>query len=417
MIRRIAIKNRDKQTIFIFLFLLLLTAALTAFSAGDAQAATSQISRSETIEKELDCTRQRLTQNGEIAWENICYVFGENRPEQESRQETINQALDEMAECLQTTDCPPEKSELKIASPEKQLPEELEPISLSSVSTEEREAREDFKDSLKGRPKEDSVRDVPAIKAKNERVEISGEAYHFQYQEPIFNLTDEGMMYGVYGAYTVRPQKSGELFSDIADMYKVEGRFASGDVDYESQSSGTSDNIPDYSFELRGILGKDYDWTRQTRITPFAGIGFRYLNDDSSGKRTSTGAFGYERESRYLYIPAGAELTRQMSDHWSMNLTAEYDFFTWGSQDSHLSDVSSGYSDLENKQKKGFGMRGVFRLTREEENINFYVEPFVRYWHIRDSETSTAVGSVFTVTGYEPENETTELGVRLGLHY
>ena len=255
------------------------------------------------------------------------------------------------------------------------------------------------------------------LKRKNHQVELAAEIYYFEYKEPIFSLKDDGLMYGVYGAYTARPPEDDALFSNIVNMYKVDGRFAYGKVDYSSDPSGTMDNITDYTFELRGILGKDYSLDRQTLITPYMGFGFRYLNDDTGGKQTTTGAYGYERESRYLYFPAGAALTHQLKDNWLLNLTAEYDIFISGLQKSHLSDVPGGYPDLKNKQNNGFGVQGTLKLTKQEDDINFFVEPFIRYWHIEDSEISTAVGDTFIVTGLEPENKTTEFGARLGLEF
>jgi len=340
-------------------------------------------SRSEVIAQEFDCIRQHPAQNGDITWENICYS-----PTDQSREKLIGEAMDE--------------------------------ASYTQLADSSKDQVQSYKKKIRSRA---ALEENPsnstqlALKRKNHQVELAAEMYYFTYKEPIFNLEDEGLMYGVYGAYTARPPEDDALFSNIVNMYKVDGRFAYGKIDYSSTPSGTLDNITDYTFEFRGILGKDYSLDRQTLITPYIGFGFRYLNDDTGGKQTTTGAYGYERESRYLYFPAGATLTHQLKDNWLLDLTAEYDIFIRGLQKSHLSDVPGGYPDLKNKQNSGFGVRGSVKLTKQTRDINFFLEPFIRYWHIDDSETATATGSTFIVTGLEPENKTTEFGARFGLEY
>jgi hypothetical protein len=87
-------------------------------------------------------------------------------------------------------------------------------------------------------------------------------------------------------------------------------------------------------------------------------------------------------------------------------------------------DVSAGIDKLENTQKHGIGWRTSARLTREAGRIDVYIEPFIRYWHIEDSEVSliTASGSPICQgnlcsAGLEPDNKTWEYGVNLGAKF
>jgi hypothetical protein len=241
------------------------------------------------------------------------------------------------------------------------------------------------------------------------RAEIGLEYNRYRYVEPIFDLVIKGNVFGAYINYTARPAKSDGIYDDIADMYKVETRFNYGRVDYKSSGSGTMDNIPDYAFEIRGLVGKDFAVMTDSRLTPYLGLGFRYLNDDASGKRTSRGAGGYERESRYVYIPMGVEFTTRLAEGWLLSPTLEYDYFINGTQISHLSDVNPTDSDSKNKQRDGYGMRGAIKFVKQNKPVDFVVEPYIRYWHIEDSDP--------TDEGYEPKNKTTEYGIKMGVEF
>lgn len=255
------------------------------------------------------------------------------------------------------------------------------------------------------------------IKIKERTFEFGTESYHTVYKEPVFALRLKGNMYGLFGSYIYRPSVGHDLYNEFLSMYRLDLKGTYGKVDYGSSGSGTIKNITDYAIETRGLFGHDFYLGQKTLLTPFSGLGWRYLNDDGGGHQSTTGAFGYERESRYLYVPLGAEVGQKLADGWIVSFTGEYDLFVIGYQKSHLSDVDDGFPDISNKQHKGYGARGSFRLLYEGKHANFFIEPFYRYWHIRDSDVSTATGSQFIVTGLEPDNNTTEVGVKLGIQY
>ena len=223
------------------------------------------------------------------------------------------------------------------------------------------------------------------------------EIYHFEYGEPGL-MKDKGLFSGLNTSY--------QYYNNYR-LYRIEGRIATGKVDYESQGTGTMDNVGDYAFELRGLIGYDFinpsfsSSRADLSCIPFIGIGYRYLNDDSSDMITSTGAAGYERESNYIYSPVGIEVTRYLgsdTNSWSIGATAEFDIFWWGRQISHLSDAGLGYADLRNKQDSGYGLRGSLELTKKSEGFDFVLEPFIRYWHI-DRSNVNEVFKVGTIWG------------------
>lgn len=244
------------------------------------------------------------------------------------------------------------------------------------------------------------------LEVPKNQLELSSELYHFQYKEPDVSVEFEGPMFGLAGVFTHHhPNRL---------MFKADARGAVGTVDYTG--SGRIDDIRDYVLEGRMAAGYDFPMGESGLLTPFFGLGYRYLNDDSSGKVSSTGAAGYERESNYFYSPAGLEYTVRLNDQWNIGVTAEYDIFWKGQQKSHLEDADPAFDILTNDQNSGYGARGSIRLSKTSEKFNLVIEPFIRWWSIDNSETAsvTYAGTILG-TGYEPKNETLEVGGRIGI--
>lgn len=235
--------------------------------------------------------------------------------------------------------------------------------------------------------------------------EIGPEISHITYEEPDV-MEEKGFMYGIAASYAYHNNL----------MLKAEGRFSFGDVDYTN--SGTMDNIDDYMWEFRGLAGYDFPVLKATIITPYIGFGYRYLNDDSSGMTSSTGAWGYERESNYYYSPIGIETITKLENGWFIGVTLEYDYFWKGIQKSHLSDVDPGLNNLENDQNDGYGLRGSIKFQKKVERLDYVIEPFVRYWDIKQSDNAdvTYYGT-YIGYGYEPKNNSTEFGIKFALKF
>ncbi|MHC4122289.1 MAG: outer membrane beta-barrel protein [Planctomycetota bacterium] len=238
--------------------------------------------------------------------------------------------------------------------------------------------------------------------AEEQAWELGTEVSYIKYDEP--NVMEEkGIMYGICGSYTCRYDSY---------MLRVEGKYSYGQVDYEN--SGTKDNIDDYIFEFRCLVGEGFSISETTTCTPYAGFGYRYLNDDLAGK-TSTGANGYEREQEYFYSPVGIETVTELENGWSIGVTLEYDIFWNGGNESHFSDITPAYNDLEFDQDKGHGCRGSIKFQKKAEKLNFIIEPFLRYWHVKESDSDLLIA---TSTYYvEPKNTSTEYGIKFAAKF
>jgi hypothetical protein len=243
--------------------------------------------------------------------------------------------------------------------------------------------------------------------------EIGPEVYHLKYEEPDV-MQDKGTLWSVVASYTYRGWAPVSAETPGGRMLRAEGRYSCGQVDYDGALSDgtpyTLDGIDLYTCEFRLLAGRD-DLVKGTILrelyagattmhTLYAGIGYRYLNDDSSFD-----PHGYERESNYLYLPAGIETISDLKNDWSLGLTGEFDVLLWGLQKSHLGDAGVSVDDVENRQDLGYGLRGSIRFCKKGEKADFVIEPFVRYWWIDESEVSEGY--------FEPENDSTEYGIRL----
>jgi hypothetical protein len=239
--------------------------------------------------------------------------------------------------------------------------------------------------------------------------DIGPEVYSFKYEEPGL-MEETGVFYGVVLGYThhslvpASPEES-PVLGRAGAMYRVEGRLAYGEVDYDGQYQDgtplTIEDVDDRSLEIRSLFGADV-LGGNTLNTIYAGIGYRYLNDD-----LSVHPGGYERESNYVYLPIGYMFDSTCKAGWSFGFNVEYDIFLWGNQRSHLSDV--GLRDVDNRQESGYGYRASVKIQYKHKRGILVIEPFFRYWDIDDSEVENrSWGSV-----WEPANETMEWGLRL----
>ncbi len=280
-----------------------------------------------------------------------------------------------------------------------------------------------------------SIANAPTwAEEKSYKFDLGTEAYSYKYTENI-GVRDKGIKGGLIAAFTYKWHEN-EIIKRARDLisegnqfnsFKLEGRLSYGTVDY--QGSGSWDGIPDWNFEGRGLLNYDIALHEKFVMTPYLGIGYRYLFNQFSDlpSRVIDGQAyysGYDRESSYFYLPVGLENKIHFTDDWSLSLKGEFDIFLWGKQISHFEDqvttsgLNARFSEMENKQKKGLGWRYSARLSKAVKDIEIFVEPFVRYWHIKDSKTSNIIqaGSVVG-TGWEPDNKTWEYGASIGAKF
>ena len=260
-------------------------------------------------------------------------------------------------------------------------------------------------------PKADAAIDLNKSRDQmTSEYQVGPELSYIKYKEPGV-AEEKGFMYGVFGDYAARFPEKWVLGAD--------GRFSIGQVDYDSRNTGSIDNIWDFILEVRGHVGYDLTVLDSTRLTPYIGLGYRLLRDELGAEVSTTGHVGYDRQSQYFYLPIGVKTLTPLNNGWFLGLMGEFDVFLDGTQKSELGDAINGVDTLENDQNKGYGVRGSVKLVKTGEKYDFFVEPFVRYWHIDQSELSTVTvgGNPVGVVGYEPKNTSTEYGVQLGLHF
>jgi len=237
----------------------------------------------------------------------------------------------------------------------------------------------------------------------------------------VFSRAYPSLQLGIYGSnitYTEPDvmQEEGELFGLMGrfiytDQYvsrTLEATYASGDMDYDG--SGTIKDIPDEIFEIRGLVSRDLAYINDYKVSPYVGLGYRYLNDDSSGLVSSTGASGYEREQSYLYMPIGVEFQKRTPiNGWLLSTKLEYDYFIAGENTTHLSDVD-GNDDIELTQDEGYGHRISISFSKDFRNgMILSIEPFYKYWHIADSDI--VYDSTRGKYWVEPDNNSEEFGI------
>lgn len=240
-------------------------------------------------------------------------------------------------------------------------------------------------------------------------LEIGGEMYYYKYEEPDFAEL-EGLFHGMSADYTFRN-------FTIPLVVRGEVGLAWGVLDYSSNGTGTADSNDNFVAEPRLWVGYDFEaWGGA--VTPYFGIGYRYLENNMGGVISTTGAGGYDRISQYVYSPVGFEWFMPLQGDWTGIYMMEFDIFWDGTQKSELSDVAAGLSDLTNDQNGGFGFRTSVRLSGEALGYQITVEPFFRYWLVNDSDVSTIrYQGVAVGYGLEPENQTFEAGAKLLLKY
>ena len=235
--------------------------------------------------------------------------------------------------------------------------------------------------------------------------EFSLSVSSYTYEEPSIYVSTTGDKFGMNYAGTVALQNDWFVKDDL--------RFAYGKVDYSG--SGVQLGAPDWYYEVRGMLGRDYQ-VRNVVYSPYIGFGYRHLFNDVRGY-SNTGYAGYRRESNYFYLPLGVTQHLEMPDQAVLSTTVEFDYLLLGKQLTRLSDLIGqggmvSASDTTNRQNSGYGLR----LSMMYEMSDWGFGPFIHYWNIADSEITTQVMTdtfgPALVSLREPQNQTIEYGIR-----
>jgi len=373
-------------------------------------------------QKEMECIARYMHKGGHIPWNDVCYSWSITQDEDMlSRQDYMHEGFAYIEQRHINEVNRAQYKHLESGAAGEQIQK------LTSASTEkfeERIAREAMEDDFDIFAKyEEPEPGFLSLKNPKTKFEMGLETSRIHYEEPNF-MQEEGDMYGMFASLTYRPSENKhirswrDVFTDKnkVNMFKVNARVLWGEVNYSSNGTGQIDDIEDWMVEARGVAGYDIPFWDDSRLTPYGGFGYRYLRDESGGRVSTTGHFGYDRESHYTYMPFGFETKFALPGGWSIVLVTEYDLFLDGEQKSHLEDVLAGLDTLENDQDSGWGARGSLRIMKETEFIDFFIEPFYRYWDIEDSKVSVInfMGQPTIFAGIEPSNTSEQYGIAVG---
>ena len=195
----------------------------------------------------------------------------------------------------------------------------------------------------------------------------------------------------LYGAFYSHTREHGKL------MLRVESSIVVGTILYDGAlMDGTPYRVDtrDVILKVSGIVGPTWPIGKASTatITPYVGLGYRYLVDDLPPP------YGYLREQTYLYAPLGL-IAMKAFGRWRFGIRAEYELFLTGYNlsggDSFTQD--SGY---------GYQLSAYLAHVRPGETVlSLSLEPFYRYWEVGESSMSPS--------GYiEPENNSSLYGMR-----
>jgi hypothetical protein len=231
--------------------------------------------------------------------------------------------------------------------------------------------------------------------------EIGLTVSNYAYQEPSASVSISAINYGLEYQKTT-------LLND--------GRFILAGIDYATgtdrySGSGTLD-IPRYYYNGKIAIGADWAY-RSGIISPYIGLGYRFLNETGGGLTTSTSDVMYDRQSTYLYIPVGFKQRSLTGGGSLLESSFELDYLVSGNQFSGLSVMNnfgkSNSSDVNNRQTSGYGLNASVMYKRPD---GWSLGPYWKYWNISKSDLGTWTYTSGSTSVYEPANTTEEFGFK-----
>ena len=256
---------------------------------------------------------------------------------------------------------------------------------------------------------------TPALGQTRPGFEAGLEAFQIGYKEFVEGdlfIREEGSMLGIRLGY-VQPIAGG-LFGRVL----LSG--AAGSVDYDPLDEPIVQDIDQSSGRIELHLGYDF-MLGGTSITPFAGYGARLFEDESGGRQTESGLLGFDREINYDYIPVGLAASIPVGGRKRLTLSGQYNHLVGGDVINFFSRIEPEAPDVKLDFNGGHGLEASAMLSLpvgRRQAIN--VGPFVRHWELEASDTFTIVNPddpSEAIVFQEPENRTTELGLRVSFSF
>jgi hypothetical protein len=229
-------------------------------------------------------------------------------------------------------------------------------------------------------------------------------AGYMDYKEPGL-MREYGNIFGVQGSFTFLTRSSLE--------WNFESEFLTGKITYDGGNlSGARYSQPtsDWILNGRATLGFYRNIGATWSLTPYAGFGFRDLNDKIEGSGS------YNRNISYVYLPFGAQIAGFVTRTWSLLFSADLDLMIYGTVISKLSDVDSSAPDVTN-HNKGIGGRLTATIRHDMGRYGIHAGAAYQKWKIDQSDGVRITLGNQTGTLYEPENEFDFFGINVGADF
>jgi hypothetical protein len=245
------------------------------------------------------------------------------------------------------------------------------------------------------------------------------ESYKYHYGESTPKHSNfmqyNGMMFGLSGSY--------ELTYKGSVFLRPEARIAYGFTTYSNYETikFPKASIPNLTFEPRLLVGGDIYFSKNFKLSPYVGFGYRYKSDDGSNVVDNQNGRLTKRFSQYYYVPLGSRLTYDFKDRWFIKAMAEYDWFISGRHFEYFTDGTYP-SPLVYKQKRGWGAKSELLVGHHFDKVSVAFGPYMNYWKV--GKTKGVKNSIndelgLPLVGFrnEPKNVTKEIGVKLNFYF
>lgn len=223
----------------------------------------------------------------------------------------------------------------------------------------------------------------------------------FLYEEPGV-MKQEGTLVGAGGSYTWQ-------VTDLSRL-RIQGDWRVGTTDY---TGGTQSGIPGTSEADDRVARIEINWGLVAPLdagtfTADIGFGVRDWDQDLKDGQTIHGdpMLGYERGHRYQYIPIGLGWqSHAQGRSWRWHIGGGYQYVTSGEARADIGGGTTRFS-----MNDGYGARFNAGITWYEVLVpRLGFDLYAQRWDF-DRSSIEAIGNSLFV---EPENETTELGLKL----
>ena len=235
---------------------------------------------------------------------------------------------------------------------------------------------------------------------------VGGGIGYYEYNEPDISLKLKAPVVTILGEKTWKISNG--------DFIRLAADYQYGKLDYSSSVSGTKNNNTNWIIGGRVVYGIDRQLQNGV-LSPYAGLGYRYLYNDMRGT-SSTGAVGYQREESIYYLPIGLRY-KTLWDSTAVSWNAEAGVVLDATQTTHFGDLGTpagiAAGNVNFKQNAGYEIRLAAMAT----NGVWEYGPYLEYWNINKSETKTQTILGVPVSAWEPKNDTTDIGIRVSRHF